>query len=107
MWYAVAFPDCTQAAPSLEERTRPALSTPASPRREEPFYWTARSVRPFRQETNQRPTPPEPVAKVAAEDVLKAFRELGIDPRTRPEDLSVAMWRRLAHALKDLKQAEG
>ena len=33
------------------------------------------------------------------EDVLKAFRELGIDPRTRPEDLSIAMWRRLAHAL--------
>ena len=36
---------------------------------------------------------------LTAEDVLKAFRDLGIDPRTRPEDLSVEMWRRLAHAL--------
>lgn len=36
---------------------------------------------------------------LTAEDVLAAFRELGIDPRTRPEDLSVALWRRLAHAL--------
>jgi len=32
-------------------------------------------------------------------NVLKAFAELGIDPRTRPEDLSVEMWRRLAHGL--------
>jgi len=35
------------------------------------------------------------------ENVLAAFRELGIDPRTRPEDLSVERWRRLANALKD------
>jgi 16S rRNA (adenine1518-N6/adenine1519-N6)-dimethyltransferase len=35
------------------------------------------------------------------ENVLAAFRELGIDPRTRPEDLSVELWRRLAQALKD------
>jgi len=35
------------------------------------------------------------------ENVLAAFRELGIDPRTRAEDLSVEMWRRLAKALKD------
>ena len=33
------------------------------------------------------------------ENVLAAFQELGIDPRTRPEDLSVEMWRRLAKAL--------
>ena len=33
------------------------------------------------------------------EDVLAAFQELGIDPRTRPEDLSVELWRRLAQAL--------
>jgi len=39
--------------------------------------------------------------QLAAADVLTAFRELGIDPRTRPEDLSVELWRRLAHALKD------
>jgi len=37
--------------------------------------------------------------QLAAEDVLKAFRKLGIDPRTRPEDLSVATWRRLASVL--------
>jgi len=37
--------------------------------------------------------------QLSAEDVLATFRELGIDPRTRPEDLSVETWRRLAHAL--------
>jgi len=36
---------------------------------------------------------------LAAEGVLAAFQELGIDPRTRPEDLSVEQWRRLAQAL--------
>lgn len=33
------------------------------------------------------------------EGVLAAFQKLGIDPRTRPEDLSVELWRRLAKAL--------
>lgn len=36
---------------------------------------------------------------LSMENVLAAFRELGIDPRTRPEDLSVEQWRRLAHEL--------
>ena len=36
---------------------------------------------------------------MTTENVLAAFQQLGIDPRTRPEDLSVEMWRRLAHAL--------
>ncbi|MFA5043148.1 MAG: 16S rRNA (adenine(1518)-N(6)/adenine(1519)-N(6))-dimethyltransferase RsmA [Kiritimatiellia bacterium] len=35
------------------------------------------------------------------ENVLAAFRQLGIDPRTRPEELGVEQWRRLAQALKD------
>ncbi|MCX6992627.1 MAG: 16S rRNA (adenine(1518)-N(6)/adenine(1519)-N(6))-dimethyltransferase RsmA [Kiritimatiellaeota bacterium] len=38
---------------------------------------------------------------LSTENVLAAFRKLGIDPRTRPEDLSVELWRRLANALKD------
>lgn len=33
------------------------------------------------------------------ENVFAALQELGIDPRTRPEELSVEQWRRLAHAL--------
>ena len=37
---------------------------------------------------------------LTTENALKAFQELEIDPRTRPEDLSVEMWRRLAKALK-------
>jgi len=41
-------------------------------------------------------------AQLAAKDVLAAFQKLGIDPRTRPEDLSVKMWRHLAHALGPL-----
>ncbi|MBU0715452.1 MAG: ribosomal RNA small subunit methyltransferase A [Verrucomicrobia bacterium] len=36
---------------------------------------------------------------LTTEDVLAVFQKLGIDPRTRPEDLSVATWRRLAKAL--------
>ncbi|MFH1476840.1 MAG: 16S rRNA (adenine(1518)-N(6)/adenine(1519)-N(6))-dimethyltransferase RsmA [Verrucomicrobiota bacterium] len=34
-----------------------------------------------------------------AGNVLAVFQKLGIDPQTRPEDLSVAIWRRLAKAL--------
>ena len=38
---------------------------------------------------------------LTTESVLAAFQKLGIDPRTRPEELSVELWRRLAQALKD------
>ncbi|MBI2438362.1 MAG: ribosomal RNA small subunit methyltransferase A [Lentisphaerae bacterium] len=47
------------------------------------------------------PSPPRQLA-LAAEDVRKALQELGIDPRARPEDLSVEMWRSLADALKEV-----
>ncbi|MBU4285768.1 MAG: ribosomal RNA small subunit methyltransferase A [Verrucomicrobia bacterium] len=47
--------------------------------------------------THQADSPIE--THLITEGVLAAFRELGIDPRTRPEDLSVEMWRRLANAL--------
>jgi 16S rRNA A1518/A1519 N6-dimethyltransferase RsmA/KsgA/DIM1 with predicted DNA glycosylase/AP lyase activity len=40
---------------------------------------------------------------LSAENVLAAFQKLGIDPRTRPEDMSVELWYRLAKALKDEK----
>jgi len=39
--------------------------------------------------------------QLTAGNVLAAFQELGIDPRTRPEDLSVETWRRLANALNE------
>lgn len=36
---------------------------------------------------------------LASEHVLKVFGDLNIDPRARPEELSVEQWGRLAHAL--------
>lgn len=43
-------------------------------------------------------SPPQRLT-LSAEAVLAAFRKLEIDPRARPEDLSVDLWRRLAQAL--------